>query len=292
MNRYAVTVTLLLCLACGSSENQKRETSQTEKERSSKTNRKSKDTSLEALGIKMVTIPAGSFQMGSDNASTLRPVHTVTLEAFQMSVTEIIQAQYLAVMGNNPSYFTDNDDLPVERADWFNAVSFCNRLSRLAGLDSCYQATDELDYFGNKNQVCDYSKNGYRLPTEAEWEYACRAGTTTNYNTGDSESDLDRAGWYRNNCGHKTHQVAQKEPNAWGLYDMHGNVWEWTNDWYYQNYNNSSGSNPTGPKCGHDRVLRGGSWPDNAGYCRSANRCMIRPSYRNFGIGFRIVRRP
>jgi len=240
----------------------------------------------------MVEIPAGSFLMGSDRASTLSPVHRVSLDAFRMSATEITQAQFKSVMGYNPSYFTDNDNLPVEKTSWFEAVIFCNKLSALEGLDSCYTATEEEDYFGQKHRKCDYSKNGFRLPTEAEWEYACRAGTTTKYCSGDDESDLERVGWYRNNCGHRTHRVAQKKPNARGLYDMHGNVWEWCNDWYYQNYNNSSSNNPTGPESGHDRVLRGGSWPDNADYCLSANRCMIRPSYKNFAIGFRIVCRP
>ena len=276
MNRFAFAVILLACLVCGTDRFMAQE----------------KESYCKTIGIKMVEIPAGSFLMGSDGASTLSPVHRVSLDAFQMSATEITQAQFKSVMGYNPSYFTNNDNLPVEKASWFEAVIFCNKLSALAGLDSCYTTTGEVDYFGQDHRKCDYSKNGFRLPTEAEWEYACRAGTTTDYCTGDNESDLDHAGWYRKNCDHRTHQVAQKKPNAWGLYDMHGNVWEWCNDWYYQNYNNSSSNNPTGPESGHDHVLRGGSWPDNADYCFSANRCMIRPSYKNFAIGFRIVYRP
>jgi len=276
MNRFGFAMILLVCLVCVPVRGMAQE----------------KESYCETIGIKMVKIPAGSFLMGFDMASTLRPVHRVTLDAFQISATEITQAQFKSVMGYNPSYFTDNDNLPVEKASWFEAVIFCNKLSTLVGLDSCYITTEEEDYFGQKHRKCDFSKNGFRLPAEAEWEYACRAGTTTNYYTGDNESDLDLAGWYRKNCDHRTHPVAQKKPNAWGLYDMHGNVWEWCNDWYYQNYNNSSSNNPTGPESGHDHVLRGGSWPDNAGYCRSANRCMIRPSYKNFGIGFRVVYRP
>ncbi|MEA2063660.1 MAG: formylglycine-generating enzyme family protein [Gemmatimonadota bacterium] len=276
MNRSIAAVIILVCLACWPAKSGAQEN----------------EPYWEAVGIKMVSIPAGSFRMGGDDYSTLRPVHTVALDAFRMSATEITQAQFKAVMEYNPSYFTDNENLPAEKINWFTAVKFCNRLSELAGLDSCYQATDELDYFGNNHMECDYSKNGFRLPAEAEWEYAARAGTITNYCTGNSESDLDRAGWYRKNCGHRTHQVAGKEPNAWGLYDMHGNVWEWCNDWYYQNYDNSAAKNPTGPETGHDHVLRGGSWPDNAGYCRSANRCVMRPSFINFAIGFRVVYRP
>jgi formylglycine-generating enzyme required for sulfatase activity len=276
MNRFGIAAILLVCLVCGTDRFMAQE----------------KESYYKTIGIKIVAIPAGSFMMGLEGDGRLGPLRRVSLDAFQMSATEITQAQFKSVMGYNPSYFTNNDNLPVEKASWFEAVIFCNKLSALEGLDSCYTTTEEEDYFGQKHRKCDFSKNGFRLPTEAEWEYACRAGTTTKYYPGDDESDLDRVGWYRENCGHKTHQVAQKKPNDWGLYDMHGNVWEWCNDWYSKNNNNSSGDNPTGIEAGHDHVLRGGSWPDNAGYCISANSCMIRPSYKNFGIGFRIVYRP
>lgn len=274
MNRFGIAVLILACLVCATDRLMAQE----------------KESYYKTIGIKMVEIPAGSFMMGIEGAGRLSPLHRVSLDAFRMSATEITQAQFKSVMGYNPSYFTDNDNLPVEKPSWFEAVMFCNRLSALQGLDSCYTTTEDEDYFGQKHRKCDFSKNGFRLPVEAEWEYACRAGTTTKYCSGDDESDLARVGWYKENCGHRTHQVAQKEPNAWGLYDMHGNVWEWCNDWYSKNYKKSSINNPIG--LGYDHVLRGGSWPDVAGYCISANRCMIRPSYKNFGIGFRIVCRP
>jgi formylglycine-generating enzyme required for sulfatase activity len=234
--------------------------------------------------ITMVPIPADNFQMGSTTGDPdEQPVHTVTLDySFQMSATEITQAQYEEAMGTNPSFFTGDNNRPVEQVSWYDAVTFCNRLSEAAGLEPCYDLS---------TWECDFSKNGYRLPTEAEWEYACRAGTTTNYNTGDSESDLDRAGWYDVNSGGTTHPVGQKDPNAWGLYDMHGNVWERCNDWYGV-YSSESQTNPTGPESGSIRVARGGSALNIADFSRSAYRSNYAgPDYTSSVSGFRVVRR-
>ncbi|MFC1561009.1 SUMF1/EgtB/PvdO family nonheme iron enzyme [Candidatus Latescibacterota bacterium] len=232
----------------------------------------------------MVSIPAGNFQMGSTTGEAYeQPVHTVTLSAFEMSTTEITQGQYTAIMGSNPSYFTGDDNLPVEMVDWYDAVKFCNRLSDRVGLEQCY---DESTW------ECDFSKTGFRLPTEAEWEYACRAGTTTKYYTGDTESDLARAGWYSGNSGSKAHPVGQKESNAWGLYDMHGNIWEWCHDWYdSEYYTKSPTNNPTGIQSGLYRVNRGGRWDYSAGGCRSAMRAGHDPNLKHNTLGFRIVRR-
>ena len=170
----------------------------------------------------MVAIPSGNFQMGSlEGGSNEQPIHAVALSAFYMSSTEITQGQFQARMGTNPSYFTGDDSRPVENVTWFDAVTFCNMLSTNQGLEPCYNLS---------TWTCDFSKNGYRLPTEAEWEYACRAGTTTRYHTGDNESNLALAGWYGGNSSSTLHPVAQKQGNPWGLYDMHGNVWEWCND--------------------------------------------------------------
>jgi formylglycine-generating enzyme required for sulfatase activity len=235
---------------------------------------------LDQIGIKMVSIPGGTFKMGSTNGySNEKPVHSVTLSEFEMSATEITQGQYKAVMGMNPSRFTGDDYLPVERVNWGNAVAFCRELSQKTGSE-------------------------FRLPTEAEWEYACRAGTTTKYHTGNSKSDLARADWYGGNSGKKTHPVGQKTPNAWGLYDMHGNVWEWCADWY-GNYSSGSATNPMGPSSGSDRVARGGSWISDASICRSAFRSGHYPLVQEFrvsvsayvsheedSLGFRVVRRP
>ncbi|HUU28173.1 MAG TPA: SUMF1/EgtB/PvdO family nonheme iron enzyme [archaeon] len=237
-------------------------------------------------GVTMVAVPGGSFQMGSETGeSSEQPVHTVALDAFWISVTEVTQRQYKAVLGERPSHFTGNDSLPVEQVSWFDAVTFCNTLSSLAGLEPCYDL---------ETWECDFTKNGFRLPTEAEWEYACRAGSSTRYYTGDEESDLERAGWYAGNSGESTHPVGQKEANGWGLFDMHGNVFEWCNDWW-GSYNGESLTNPTGPVFYilsiHMRILRGGCWYVEAEDCRSAARTNSSPSTKSDFIGFRVVRR-
>ena len=185
-----------------------------------------------------------------------------------MGVHEITQAQYEQVMGVNPSRFKGADN-PVENVSWDDAVEFCRRLSELP-------AEKEAG-------------NVYRLPTEAEWEYACRAGTTTMYSFGDDESKLGDCDWFSENSGTKTHPVGGKKPNAWGLYDMHGNVWEWCQD-LYGDYPSGPVTDPTGPATGSDRVYRGGSWYGTAVYCRSANRHWYLPSYRSINLGFRVVR--
>ncbi len=236
-------------------------------------------------GFQMKNIPAGEFQMGSeDGEDRERPVHTVKLDSFKMSATPVTQAQYQAVMGVNPSYFKgkeyrDAADRPVEQVSWNDAMVFCERLTKLA-------------------------KGKYRvtLPTEAQWEYACRAGTTTPFNTGDNLT-TDQANYngnypYKNNPKgqflDETTAVKSYPPNTWGLYDMHGNVCEWCRDWYDSNYYDACKKkgvvkNPEGPEKGSGRVLRGGSWDDYAQYCRSAYRSDDSPGNRYFNVGFRLV---
>lgn len=231
--------------------------------------------------IALVSIPAGTFQMGSDDGGdNEKPVHTVTLDySFEMSQTEITQEQYETIMGENPSSFSGTN-LPVETVSWYDAVTFCNNLSSSEGLQPCYNLT---------TWECDFSKNGYRLPTDAEWEYACRAGTTTKYYTGNSESDLARAGWYPGNST-STHPVRDKEPNKWNSYDMHGNVIEWCNDRYDEKYYSySSSHNPIGSSTGTARIRRGGSYDDAAIGHRSACRSFSQPGYSVSRIGFRVV---
>ena len=231
----------------------------------------------------MVPIPGGTFQMGDLNdsgQSDVNPVHTVTLNAFEMSTYVITQEQYREVIGENPSYFTGDDTLPVEMVNWYEAVNFCNLLSDRLDLDRCYERT----------WICDFSKNGFRLPTEAEWEYACRAGTTTKFHKGDSESDLAKSGWYEMNSDNKTYPVGQKEPNSFGLYDMHGNVSEWCYDWLVE-YTSDIAHNPIGARSGSLRVVRGGGWAANDYWCWSITRGMSKPIYGNSATGFRIVRR-
>jgi formylglycine-generating enzyme required for sulfatase activity len=179
-----------------------------------------------------------------------------------MAVYPITQVQWKAVMGTGPSEFK-GADRPVEQVSWTDAVEFCTKLTvKLSG----------------RGQI--------RLPTEAEWEYACRAGTTTDYYSGSGESALQAVGWYDANSGEETHPVGQLEANAWNLHDMHGNVWEWCNDWY-GNYLSEQQTDPTGPAEGSNRVLRGGSWGFSASECLSAFREWVAPTFRDCFLGFR-----
>ncbi len=224
-----------------------------------------------SIGMKFVLIPAGSFVMGSGSAMDLsdeHPPHRVKISRpFYLQTTEVTQAQWFAIMGTKPSYFQGRGDRPVENVSYLQVVEFIRRLNRREGTTR------------------------YRLPTEAEWEYACRSGTTTDYSFGDSPGRLADYAWYNVNSNVTTHPVGQKRPNPWGLYDMHGNVWEWCADWYGRDYYHKSPStDPKGPASGRYRVLRGGPWYLGPRYLRSSNRGGHVPSRRNRGIGFRVVR--
>ena len=246
--------------------------------------------------VDMAMIPAGTFRMGDitgyGTETDEHPVHDVTMtRSFLMSRTEVTQEQWAAVMGSAPSYFK-GDGLPVEQVSWFDAVAYCNRLSLMEGFDTCYSGR-------GAGIACDFAANGYRLPTEAEWEYACRAGTKTDFSTGDMtgsgagyDSLLDRAAWYDKNSGGKTHAVGLKAPNAFGLFDMHGNVHEWCWDWYSSTYYTANRvTDPRGPATGYQRVFRGGCLERRADHCRSALRYLsIYPYAGNYGSGFRVVR--
>ena len=239
-----------------------------------------------AMGLEMLRIPAGTYQRGSPDAEAGRRgdevQHTVTISRpFLMGKTQVTQELWQRVIVGNPSRFLGND-LPVERVEWFDAVRFCNRLSEMQGLEPAYRIS-------GSDVIWDAGADGYRLPTEAEWEHACRAGTTTRYHTGDSEADLARAGWYAANSAGKTHPVGRKDPNAWGLHDMHGNVWEWCWDWY-GDYPTDQVKDPTGPPTGTGRVLRGGRWADGSRSCRSASRRNSAPGLESPFDGFRLVR--
>jgi formylglycine-generating enzyme required for sulfatase activity len=223
------------------------------------------------IKLEMVKIPAGSFMMGSDEYDGEKPKHQVKLQEFYLGKYPVTQEQYQAVMGKNPSNFKDNPKNPVEQVSWNDAQEFCKKLNQLiAGKD-------------------------FRLPTEAEWEYACRAGTQTRYYFGDDAAKLGDYGWYDENSGSKTHAVGQKKPNDWGLYDMSGNVWEWCEDPWHDSYadkpenikNNGnviwSSSNES------PRVLRGGSWLNYSRNCRSAYRVRYYAAVRINDFGFRLA---
>ncbi len=233
----------------------------------------------------MVFVKGGSFQMGSTSGdSDEKPVHTVRVGDFYIGKYEVTQKQWKEVMGNNPSYFK-GDNLPVEQVSWYDAVEFCNKKSRQEGLMTCYSGS-------GKNTKCDFSANGYRLPTEAEWEYAAVARTSGSYKySGSGSNNINEVAWYSKNSGSKTHPVGKKQPNELGIYDMSGNVWEWCWDWYDENYySNSPKNNPKGPKSGTYRILRGGSWSSYGSYCRCAGRGYGILGFCDYDYGSRFCR--
>jgi sulfatase modifying factor 1 len=236
-------------------------------------------------GVEMVQIPGGRFTMGDENEVDATP-HQVVVGSFYIDEHLVTQNEYQRVMGTNPSRWKTGRN-PVEQVRWSDAVRYCNARSRLEGLEPCYDL---------QTWVCNFNANGYRLPTEAEWEYACRAGTQTTFFFGNSPSKLGSYAWFDENAGGKPQPVGQKRPNPWGLYDMYGNVWEWCNDFYKVDYyQESPEDNPKGPKTGETKVVRGGAWKFSAESCRSCYRYNENPGYVDacFGYdiyGFRCVR--
>ncbi len=260
------------------------------------------------LPSNFVLIDGGTFTMGSPESEPERDSdekqHQVRVSSFYISKYEVSQKQWQEIMGNNPSRF-EGEDLPVERVSWYDCVEFCNKLSERDGLTKCYtidksrkDANNKGDYDGLKWVVtCDFTANGYRLPTEAEWEYAARAGTSTPFSTGNNltTSQANYNGNYPYNGNSKgkyrvkTVSVSSFSPNNWGLYNMHGNVWEWCWDWYGGYSINGLQTNPIGATTGQYRLLRGGSWYYSARDCRSALRDNFTPTDRNYNVGFRLV---
>ncbi len=237
-------------------------------------------------GIEMVLIPGGWFEMGSEKgASDESPVHGVWVNSFLMDRYEVTQGLYDRFPLPDPSHFK-NPEHPTEQMNWTDATMYCNERSRTEGLEPCYN---------EETWECDFRANGYRVPTEAEWEYACRAGTKTKYSFGNDARKLKDYAWFTENSFKKTHLVGKKKANPWGLYDMYGNVAEWCNDFYSASYyGGSPQKNPKGPAKGKERVLRGGAWNARADSCRSSYR-VGDPSINDTclasdAIGFRCVR--
>ncbi len=239
-----------------------------------------------SIGMKLVLIPPGEFMMGSPdldkNAERWeKPQHHVRItKPFYLGVMEVTQEEYQRVMGTNPSYFSatgngkdklggqDTTRFPLENVTWDDAAEFCRKVSQMPE---------------------EKTARWYRLPSEAQWEYACRAGSTTRYCFGDEESGLGEYAWYGANSNVTTHPVGGKKPNAWGLYDMHGNVWEWCQDYYFnENYAQSATDDPTGPDWSIFRTFRGGGWSNGTEASRSASRIGDDPGRRSFCMGFRV----
>jgi formylglycine-generating enzyme required for sulfatase activity len=232
------------------------------------------ETVTNSIGMEFVSIPAGSFMMGTDEnlayaAKDETPRHKVTIsQPFYLGKYEVTQKEWEAVMDDNPCKLKGENN-PVETVSYREVLRFIERLNQKEGTDK------------------------YRLPTEAEWEYAARAGTTSAFFFGDDVGSLKRYAWYDRNSEGKTHPVGQKEPNPWGLYDMHGNVGEWVQDWYDKNYYAQSlASDPRGPSGGSGRVVRGGGWDISDEYLRSAFRNYYSPELRNRSLGFRLAFTP
>jgi formylglycine-generating enzyme required for sulfatase activity len=230
---------------------------------------------IDKLGQEFVAVPPGEFfrdvaaKVARNAAGELEKIpagSTVTItKPFYMGKYPVTQGQWQVVMGANPSQFK-NRKHPVENVSWEDAHTFIERLNRRQGCDD------------------------YRLPTEAEWEYACRAGSTASFPWGNDEHKLAEHAWYFGNSGQMTHPVGEKTPNAWGLHDMLGNVWEWVQDWYGE-YENGPVTDPAGPPTGTARVVRGGCWCNSTAWdCRPTDRDFwMKPDFRFGGVGFRLV---
>jgi len=232
--------------------------------------------------VEMVIVEGGTFQMGSnDGESDERPVHNVTLDSFYIGKVPVTQDVWERVMGSNPSKFKVNKG-PVEKVSWYDVTEFCNKLSEREGLQKAYSGVGE-------SITCFFNSNGYRLPTEAEWEYAARGGSHFKGCKYSGSNDIDAVAWYNGNSGNNTHNVGTKQPNELGLYDMSGNVWEWCWDWK-DDYSSVSLSAPKGPNCGSNRIVRGGSWGSDLKRCRVAHRDDYHPDSRYYSLGFRVVR--
>jgi len=251
----------------------------------------------------MIFVKGGSFQMGSNKNKHERPIHSVTVSDFYIGKYEVTQKEWKNFMYNNPSHFiwgkvigngflgissifnkVDLLDNPVDNVRWYDVVKFCNKKSKAEGLELCYTGS-------GRNMICNFNANGYRLPTEAEWEYAARGGNKSKDYKYSGSNTIGDVAWYDNNSNRKTHAVGEKQPNELGIYDMNGNVWEWCNDWYDKKYyNKSPNHNPKGADSGSFRIFRGGSWSSYTHNCEVTLRDWHLPNKSFINCGFRIVK--
>ncbi|MDR1385283.1 MAG: formylglycine-generating enzyme family protein [Planctomycetaceae bacterium] len=258
-------------------------------------------TQTTADGIILRLIPSGKFYMGSHDSDEFmrnneHPQHRIQVtKPLFVGIYPVTQEHFSSLLGFNPSTSTDVQNCPVDSVTWYSAIEFCNKLSEKEGFSPYYslnatkrRASQAIEEAG----VNILGGNGFRLPTEAEWEYACRAGSITPWCFGDLVLDVTHYAWYYDNAQLETHIVGEKKPNAWGLYDMHGNVMEWCYDWYNEFYyqQEQREDDPTGPMDGVARVLRGGAWQFGAEATRSAYRNSANPNSTSNVIGFRVIR--
>ena len=253
-----------LCDKCYAARQKKITDQRAHREAEERKKKSGKEIIENSIGTRLKLIPAGEFVMGDKKRSDARPHRVRITNPFYLGIYQVTQREWQAVMGGNPSNLK-GDDHPVENVSWDDCQEFIAALNQREGT---WQ---------------------YRLPTEAEWEYACRAGSTTRYCFGNSAAQLGRYAWFSKNSGKETHQVGTKAPNAWGLHDMHGNVWEWCEDWY-GDYPKGAVADSQGPSDGSNRVNRGGSWLNGAESCASAYRDYNTPSYRYDPLGLRLAR--
>jgi len=244
------------------------------------------DTSQKSINYNIsdyfVLVEGGTFQMGAINGEpNERPVHIVTVSSFYIGKYEVTQKEWKVLMEDNPSNFK-GDDRPVESITWYQAVEFCNKLSQKEGLTPVYTICD-------KEVSCNWDADGYRLPTEAEWEFAARGGNQSKHFQFSGSNDKDEVAWYHENSNDRTHPVGSKLPNELGIYDMSGNIVEWCWDWY-GSYSSTVQINPRGATSGSRRVDRGSSWYYYGIFCRVAFRHSRNPDNDFDDYGFRLVR--
>ncbi len=256
----------------------------------------------------MVYVKGGTFQMGTSESEYSQPIHSATVASFYIGKHHITQKEWQAVMEGNKNEIStepytrrDNPQAPIVKVSWYDAIVFCNRKSIQEGLKPCYEKSGEgnPDYWGvpksGNNDVnwdaikCNWSANGYRLPSEAEWEYAARGGNQSKGFRFSGSNNLNDVGWYEDNSDDEIHDAGAKAANELGIYDMTGNAWEWCWDWY-DSYSSNAETNPYGANDGTRRVGRGGSWDDEEDYCHVAYRLYANPG-RSYGdLGFRVAR--